>query len=86
MKTNKTLKALVLSLAMAIGMLLPATMNAQTDGFFRGDEDYENREIGLTGDINHQAFGQDVPAPLGSGLIVLLSAGLGYVALKKKED
>ena len=32
----------------------------------------------------NQTFGQ--AAPLGSGLIVLLGAGLGYVALKKKED
>ena len=26
------------------------------------------------------------PAPLGSGLVLLIGAGLGYVALKKKED
>lgn len=30
-------------------------------------------------------FGEQ-PAPLGSGLVLLIGAGLGYVALKKKED
>jgi hypothetical protein len=35
-------------------------------------------------------FGEEEPeypeAPLGSGLAILIGAGLGYVALKKKED
>ena len=26
------------------------------------------------------------PAPLGSGIAILIGAGLGYLALKKKED
>lgn len=26
------------------------------------------------------------PAPLGSGIAILIGAGLGYIALKKKED
>ena len=26
------------------------------------------------------------PVPLGSGIVILIGAGLGYVALKKKED
>ena len=32
--------------------------------------------------ITNDGFG----APLGSGLVLLIGAGLGYVALKKKED
>ena len=36
MKKQTTLKAFALSLAMAVGMLLPTTTNAQSDGFFRG--------------------------------------------------
>ena len=28
----------------------------------------------------------DFEAPIGSGIVILLGAGLGYVALKKKED
>lgn len=34
--------------------------------------------------VQIQAF-QD-PTPLGSGIAILIGAGLGYVALKKKED
>lgn len=35
--------------------------------------------------ININGIGQS-NAPLGSGIAILMSAGLGYVALKKKED
>lgn len=35
--------------------------------------------------ININGIGQS-NAPLGSGIVILMSAGLGYVALKKKED
>ena len=42
-------------------------------------------EPNITGDgITNQGIGD--PALLGSGLVILLGAGLGYVALKKKED
>ena len=86
MKKQKTLKALVLTVAMAAGMLLPMTMNAQNDDFFRGSDEMTNREaeaISVTGGITNQQFGE---APLGSGLLILVAAGAGYVALKKKED
>ena len=36
------------------------------------------------GNLNNQAFGQDVP--LGSGLLILLGATVGYAIIKKKED
>lgn len=96
MKTKKTLKALVLSLAMAIGMLLPATMNAQTDGFFRGGEDYENRDGGGVYLIDNQQFAgnnhgegninnQSFDVPIGSGLIIMLAAGGAYVLKKRKN-
>lgn len=85
------LKALVLSVAIAGSLLLPMTINAQSDGFFRGGgvENYTDRpgfDIGSIpgGDngLTNQTFG----APVGSGLLVLVSAGVGYVLLKKKED
>lgn len=38
---------------------------------------------GMEGGFTHQPFGND--APLGSGLLVLLSAGVGYAAMKKKR-
>ena len=39
----------------------------------------------IEGGITNSGIGQQ-SAPLGSGLVILLGAGLGYVALKKKED
>ena len=70
-------------------------LNAQDRGLFGlgkssadFDYSYSNRD-GLmninsnTGDgITNESFG----APLGSGIAILIGAGLGYVALKKKED
>lgn len=93
MSNIKKLKSIVLSMVLAAGMLLPASGFAQetgggllcrgnvdeSNGWFRGllmNEDLEN------GGITNDDFG----APLGSGIVVLLGAGLGYVALKKKED
>ena len=34
--------------------------------------------------ISNYGIGEEVP--VGSGLVILLGASLGYVALKKKED
>ena len=95
MNNSKKLKAIVLSLGLA-ALMASATMNAQinhgllqnpyktesgknhgmmsTQGSHRG-------EMGI--EANTQDFGQ---TPLGSGIAILIGAGLGYVALKKKED
>ena len=131
---NKTFKAVVLSLVLAMGMLLPANVFAQDTktggglfgfgkifgfdgqlfgenlneelteeegfspetggglfGFGKGFES-DSRLFGnrgnavnahITGGLTFDNFGE---TPLGSGLIIMLGAGLGYVALKKKED
>lgn len=97
MTKKNSLKAIALSLGLA-AMLLPANNLAAQDGglFCRGaSADNEtsntrglmninlNTEYGIT----NGNFGEDEePAPLGSGLVLLIGAGLGYVALKKKED
>lgn len=85
MKKQKTLKALVLSLAMAVGMLLPMTTNAQSDGFFRGGYDsYENRAtIDDDGGMGHWGIGETVP--VGSGLLILTFAGAGYAISKRRR-
>ncbi len=101
MKNHKRkLKAIVLSLMLAAGTMLPASVSAQevvaeTGGGLLGngklfDSDgsffdtrgliYEEEED----DFTNAAFGDE--APLGSGLVILLGAGLGYVALKKKKE
>ena len=130
MKTNKmNLKAIALSMAMTVLMLLPLTTNAQHDENQFGlrewgstNAQYDENKFGLQewGTINAQydenkfglqEWGQtsllgregggnridgiginatiqgfEEPAPLGSGIVILIGAGLGYVALKKKED
>ena len=93
---KKTLKSIVLSMVLAAGMMLPASVMAQeegrggglfgrgdifeSDGWFRGLLNEEDEE--LEGDMTNQTF----ETPLGGGIAILLAAGLGYVALKKKED
>ena len=98
MNNKKTMKTLVFWLGLASMMLTATNLNAQNDGsrgmFGRGivsrQSLYGNREESLLrqgeptvyGDIQNDDFG----APLGSGIAILIGAGLGYVALKKKED
>ena len=95
MKKNKSLKAIALSLGLA-ALMAPATMNAQINhGLLQNPYKTEsNKNHGMMGTqgsrrsgmgiaANTQDFGQ---APLGSGIAILIGAGLGYVALKKKED
>ena len=96
------LKATVLSLGLAAGMMLPASASAQgvfgdmLDNYY-AEKEQSNQSSGMmlrgSGDRSGESFsftngnfGESDPAPLGSGLVILLGAGLGYVALKKKED
>ncbi|MBQ7532456.1 MAG: hypothetical protein IJT45_01990 [Bacteroidales bacterium] len=98
-KTTK-LKTIMLFLAMAVSLLLPMTMFAQSDGFFRGGGDYNrdsgsgayslnNQQFGSDANggynLNNQTFGQD-EAPLGTGLLIMMAAGIGYVAIKRKQQ
>ena len=95
MTKKNSLKAIALSLGLA-AMLLPANNLAAQDGglFCRGasaDNETSNTRglmninLNTEDGITNGNFG-DQPAPLGSGLVLLIGAGLGYVALKKKED
>ena len=101
MKNNKRkLKAIVLSMVLAAGMMLPASVSAQEEvaetgggllGYgklFGSDGSLFNSRSGIPIDdeeegITNDPFGN---SPLGSGIAILIGAGLGYVALKKKED
>ena len=73
------------------------TINAQYDGnkfglqewgqtSLLGREGGGNRSGGMGMDLNVGTQPFQEPAPLGSGIVILIGAGLGYVALKKKED
>lgn len=93
---NKKKKAFVLSVAMAALMLSPMTSNAQYREDRYGLQDWgQTSLLGKQGtggtreqeegySITNSGIGETVP--LGSGLVILMGAGLGYVALKKKED
>lgn len=83
MKRITTLKAFALSLTMVLGMLLPMTTNAQSDGFFRGGSDnYDNRDSGM--ELGGSTA--ENPTLVGSGLLVLTIAGACYVAWKRKRS
>ena len=92
------MKKKVLALSLAMSVALPIGAFAQNGLFQRGvnDEAYygfggSTEKSGLLGDrsvatgtINNQIFGQSTP--LGSGILILIAAGAGYAALKRKED
>ena len=97
MKSNKrSLKALALSLGLA-ALMAPATMNAQINhGLYKDNSGKNHGMMNSTNNrgqitipsegITNYGIGESSDAPLGSGLFILLGAGLGYAALKKKED
>lgn len=90
------LKAIALSIGLA-ALMAPATLNAQFNRGLLNDpyNDYSNMNHGLFNQQGNRSGGMEInvntqgfvePAPLGSGIAILIGAGLGYVALKKKED
>ena len=62
----------------------------ESDGWLSGIFDPDRESDETTYDVTNGNFGEAEPeypdAPLGSGIAILIGAGLGYVALKKKED
>ena len=97
---NKNLKALVLSLGLGAAMLSSTSVQAQgvfgdmLDNYYAEKEAQSSQNSGAllrgagsdrTGE-SYSFTNEEFGAPLGSGIVILLGAGLGYVALKKKED
>ena len=89
------MKTKILVLAMAAGLFLSASLSAQEQnnrqgGLFGHENTTESTERGLmnrstvSGGLDNQAFGQNVP--VGSGLLILFGAAAGYAIIKKKED
>ena len=86
----------MLSLGLA-ALMAPTTLNAQINrGLLNNPyKDNSNKNHGMLNQqgnrrggigINATIQGFEEPAPLGSGIAILIGAGLSYVALKKKED
>lgn len=95
-RKKNSLKALALSLGLAALMAPATTLNGQSrPGSLFGSDPQTNdnspkglmnqNRSGVSFGLSNGNFGEQ-PAPLGSGLVLLIGAGLGYVALKKKED
>lgn len=94
--TVKRLKDLAILAAIAL-MLLPVTMKAQGDMFFRAkyDDDFENREVGEIFGLFNEPFGTSVTpfgfttfvanSPLGSGLLIMVVAGAGYALARGRR-
>ncbi len=99
-KNNKKLKAIVLSLGLGAAMLTAPSVKAQgvfgdmLDNYYAEKEQSSQgggallrgstRETpNVSGEFGNFGVGE---APLGSGVVIMLLAGAGYVALKKKED
>ena len=84
-KYKNSLKKLALSVVL-LEMLLPTSSLAQNDDFFRvNDNFYDNRDALTTWAIINNGIGQ-VETPLGSGLLVLSVAGVGYAIARRKRN
>ena len=83
MKKTTTLKAFLLSLAMALGVLSPTTMNAQSDNYFRASDDFSGNRFAIDWTIWNSGIGE---APLGGGLLVLGIAGAGYAVARRRRS
>lgn len=82
--------ALIMPFFVAIIMLLPFSTTAQgSDGFFRANEseNYQNRDTSISSNMNLGGVqAEDPAAPLGNGLLVMVAAGAGYIALKRRNS
>ena len=78
------------------GMFGRGSLFDKIEGLFDSDNDfqYEENAYGLfnqqpdrTGSgMDLGGMSQEDPAPLGSGLLIMVAAGAGYALLKKKEE
>ena len=80
----KNLRSIISALVLAAVFILPLSLNAQSDGFFRGGDDanYDNRADNVT--TGGMTTG-DFTTPLGSGLLIMVAAGAGYVVVRRKR-
>ena len=80
-------KAISIAVMIFLGLIAPITTNAQSDGFFRYNENlYNDRDANINiwtanNGFQHDDFG----APLGTGLLILTAAGAGYAISRRKR-
>lgn len=79
-------KAMSIAVMIFLGLIAPLTTNAQSDGFFRYNEDtYDNRDAINIWTANNGFQHDDFGAPLGTGLLILTAAGAGYAISRRKR-
>ena len=87
MKKLSNLKALLLSFMLVACLVLPMSAK-KSDGFFRNNDNYENRTDGIDitddGGISNYGIGETVP--LGSGWLILAAFGAGYALVRRKSN
>jgi len=99
---KKTLKTVVFSIGLSTMLLSTTSLSAQINrglldnpykaqdgqGALRKGGEGQTRSSGSgSGSFINEAFGDtDTTSPVGGGLAILLSAGLGYAALKRKKE
>ena len=74
-----------LALTLVFAALMPVSLFAQSDGFFRSgeSENYQDRDASISSGMTNQQFND---APLGSGLLILVAAGAGYAVTRRKRN
>lgn len=75
-------KVKALRLLLLIG-LIPLASFAQSDVFFKNENDDIYRDDSWSYNVNTQNFGE---TPLGSGLLILTAVGAGYVISKRRRN
>ncbi len=89
MKKQTNRKAIVLSLAMAALLSVPATAQSRQGGLFGSKSESEQAGMLNRYEQNFEGVNTNNPiygAPVGSGLLILTAIGAGYAALKKKKE
>lgn len=74
-------------MAVFAGFIFTNSLNAQSDGFFRGGgygNEYRDASINDGGEISNWGIGETVP--LGSGMLVLFAAGAGYAVARRRRS
>ena len=91
-KMRRNVKTKLKTYVAAMAMLfMPLAITAQTDGFFRSDNGGGSRgrayPYSYSTAVTMADFGDTSTndGPIGSGLLIMVAAGAGYLLLKKKE-
>ena len=86
MKYLNKIKALVFAIIMSATIVLPMTLTAQrNDGFFRGRYDDDTNRDDHSGITIEGMHNENPAAPLGSGLLIMVTAGAGYAVVRRKR-